>query len=82
MKEERERERAREVWVTRRGQKGGAEEEDRAGNMHEKVRPLRRKGRQEQTRSGRKTSGGRERKREEPERGNRVGVVASPLDCY
>lgn len=25
---------------------------------------------------------GRERKREEPERGNRVGVVASPLDCY
>lgn len=26
------------MWVTRRGQKGGAEEEDRAGNMHEKVR--------------------------------------------
>lgn len=54
--------------MTRRGQKGGAEEEDRAGNMHEKVRPLRRKGRQEQTRSGRKTSGGREREREKSQR--------------
>lgn len=68
MVRDRERKGEREVWVTRRGQKGGAEEEDGAGNRHKKVRPLRRKGRQEQTWSGGKNKW-RERAAREREQG-------------
>lgn len=72
---------------TRGGQGGGAEEEDEAGNIHERVKALRGKGKWENSggKNRRKMTGEREggwRVREQSERRSRMGVVASPLDCY
>lgn len=74
------------MWGTRRRQSGSTEEEDKVGNAHERERALRRKGRWGKIKSGgkniRKTTGGGESSQRGRGRGSRVGVVASPLDCY
>lgn len=68
------------MWGTRRRQSGGTEE-DKDGNAHERVRALRRKRRWEEIewwKKHKEDEGGAFRE----ERESRVGVVASPLDCY